>query len=274
MAHKTLIGGTAYDIKGGKTLIDGTAYSIKSGKTLAGGTVYEVGFAKKLLTKLALTRWNSSVSTDGKASVTIISPEPIAPDPNNPSDVTKSWTVTDTDKPNYAIEIPIGSTLECVVSGTSASIRLNSNEVVYGAGTYSHTVTRGTRIDFYGNSSYGSIAIYEDVPEDPVTITLIREATETWGTFQAKHNGITYDFPATFEANVGDEIEVICRAGDEDEDYIYSFTQQTVGPGACAGYGSYTYPVVYDTKMVASITYEEGYMGEMAVGNIMIQRVY
>lgn len=28
MAHKTLIGGTAYDVKGGKTLIDGTAYSV------------------------------------------------------------------------------------------------------------------------------------------------------------------------------------------------------------------------------------------------------
>ena len=44
MAHKTLIGGTAYEIKGGKTLIDGTAYEIKGGKTLVGGTVYEVGF--------------------------------------------------------------------------------------------------------------------------------------------------------------------------------------------------------------------------------------
>lgn len=44
MAHKTLIGGTAYEISGGKTLINGTAYSIKNGKTLIGGTVYEIGF--------------------------------------------------------------------------------------------------------------------------------------------------------------------------------------------------------------------------------------
>ena len=48
MAHKTLIGGTAYEISGGKTLVDGTAYSIKNGKTLVGGTVYEVGFANHL----------------------------------------------------------------------------------------------------------------------------------------------------------------------------------------------------------------------------------
>ena len=31
MAHKTLIGGTAYDITGGKTLIDGTAYEVGFG---------------------------------------------------------------------------------------------------------------------------------------------------------------------------------------------------------------------------------------------------
>ena len=46
MAHKTLIGGTAYEISGGKTLVDGTAYSIDKGKTMVGGTVYEVGFRK------------------------------------------------------------------------------------------------------------------------------------------------------------------------------------------------------------------------------------
>lgn len=44
MAHKTLVGGTAYEISGGKTLVNGTAYSIKNGKTLVGGTAYEVGF--------------------------------------------------------------------------------------------------------------------------------------------------------------------------------------------------------------------------------------
>lgn len=44
MAHKTLVGGTAYEISGGKTLVGGTAFSIKNGKTLVGGTAYEVGF--------------------------------------------------------------------------------------------------------------------------------------------------------------------------------------------------------------------------------------
>ena len=45
MGHKTLIGGTAYDIKGGKTLIGGTAYDITAGKTLVGGTGYDISFS-------------------------------------------------------------------------------------------------------------------------------------------------------------------------------------------------------------------------------------
>lgn len=45
MAHKTLIDGTAYNIKGGRDLIGGTGYSIKKGRTLIDGTAYEIGFS-------------------------------------------------------------------------------------------------------------------------------------------------------------------------------------------------------------------------------------
>ena len=45
MAHKTLIGGTAYDITGGRTLIGGTGYDITKGRTLIGGTGYNINFA-------------------------------------------------------------------------------------------------------------------------------------------------------------------------------------------------------------------------------------
>lgn len=44
MAHKTLIGGTAYDVKGGRTLLGGTGYNIKGGRTLLGGTGYNISF--------------------------------------------------------------------------------------------------------------------------------------------------------------------------------------------------------------------------------------
>lgn len=46
MAHKTLIGGTAYEIKGGRDLIGGTGYSKKNGKVPIGGTAYDIPFSK------------------------------------------------------------------------------------------------------------------------------------------------------------------------------------------------------------------------------------
>lgn len=46
MAHKTMIDGTAYTVKGGRTLVDGTAYAISKGRTLVDGTGYDVNFKK------------------------------------------------------------------------------------------------------------------------------------------------------------------------------------------------------------------------------------
>lgn len=51
MAHKTMVDGTNYEIKGGRTLVNGTAYSIDKGKALIGGTAYEVGFGPSIVTK-------------------------------------------------------------------------------------------------------------------------------------------------------------------------------------------------------------------------------
>jgi len=48
MAHKNLVGGTAYDTKGGKCLVGGTGYAIKKGRTLVGGTGYDVAFGPSL----------------------------------------------------------------------------------------------------------------------------------------------------------------------------------------------------------------------------------
>ena len=44
MAHKTLISGTAYEVKGGKCLVNGTSYDIKKGRTLINGTGYDITF--------------------------------------------------------------------------------------------------------------------------------------------------------------------------------------------------------------------------------------
>lgn len=45
--HKTLINGTAYDVKSGKCLINGTGYAVKKGRALIDGTGYDVSFPKK-----------------------------------------------------------------------------------------------------------------------------------------------------------------------------------------------------------------------------------
>lgn len=42
MGQKVEVGGTGYDLKGGKPLIGGTAYAIKKGRTLIGGTGYDI----------------------------------------------------------------------------------------------------------------------------------------------------------------------------------------------------------------------------------------
>lgn len=44
MAHKTLISGTAYEVKGGKCLVNGTSYDIKKGRTLINGTGEDIVF--------------------------------------------------------------------------------------------------------------------------------------------------------------------------------------------------------------------------------------
>ncbi len=48
MGHKTLVGGTAYEISGGKVLVDGTGYSIDKGHTKVDGTGYDIAFGTSI----------------------------------------------------------------------------------------------------------------------------------------------------------------------------------------------------------------------------------
>lgn len=70
MAHKTLIGGTAYEIAGGKSLIGGTAYSKAKGRTLVGGTGYDISFDNTCLVTLAGT-WKYNAQKKMYCYVTI-----------------------------------------------------------------------------------------------------------------------------------------------------------------------------------------------------------
>ena len=58
--HKTLIGGTAYDVKSGKCLINGTAYAIQKGRTLINGTGYDIALVtvKKHIIRMSSDRSN------------------------------------------------------------------------------------------------------------------------------------------------------------------------------------------------------------------------
>lgn len=67
MAHKTLINGTSYAIKGGTDLIAGTSYQIGGGRTLVDGTRYEVRFEPEI----GLTWYFNSV-IDVKDSATYV----------------------------------------------------------------------------------------------------------------------------------------------------------------------------------------------------------
>ena len=49
MAHKTLVNGTVYEVKGGKCLVNGTSYDIKKGRTLINGTGYDITFAPPIM---------------------------------------------------------------------------------------------------------------------------------------------------------------------------------------------------------------------------------
>lgn len=59
--HKTLVNGTAYDVKGGKCLVNGTVYSIKKGRTLIGGTGYDITFAPPYDPVFANNTWEQII---------------------------------------------------------------------------------------------------------------------------------------------------------------------------------------------------------------------
>ena len=66
MAHKTLIGGTAYEIGGGRTLVNGTGYAIDKGKTMVGGTVYGIDFVHPVTIVADFSGfYNITASVDG-----------------------------------------------------------------------------------------------------------------------------------------------------------------------------------------------------------------
>ena len=49
MSHKTMVGGTVYDVQSGKTLVGGTLYTVQSGRVMTAGTLWNVPFGRMKL---------------------------------------------------------------------------------------------------------------------------------------------------------------------------------------------------------------------------------
>ena len=61
MAHKTLVNGTVYDVKGGKCMVGGTVYNILKGRTLINGTGYDITFGPSYDPVFANNTWEQII---------------------------------------------------------------------------------------------------------------------------------------------------------------------------------------------------------------------
>ena len=147
--------------------------------TLKGLTIPE-GTVKKITDASGRVLWTavrSAVITitsqcfginGNRASITINSPEPFAPDPSKPGNTVTTWTAEVWEEPNCTIELPQGATIACTVGDSKADnrcyVKLNGVEVLGDPGTYVYTVTKDAAIhvtDRYDMGEYGMITITE-----------------------------------------------------------------------------------------------------------------
>lgn len=135
--HKTLVNGTAYEVKGGKCLVNGTAYSIKKGRTLIGGTGYDIPFGSNKI-KVTIT-----APKTGYASVTI-------------GGVRYSSAAE--------LEVDPGTAINCVVKGSATNVKgyiYRNGKAVGSSNAYSMTAEKDVSIELtYTTTISGSALIY------------------------------------------------------------------------------------------------------------------
>lgn len=186
MAHKTMIDGVSYEIKGGKTLVNGTGYEIKNGKTLVGGTVYEVGFAPPTHdVVIACGVSMSSMYNNYKINIDGVSYSPY---------------------PAFNMVLKSSSSVTVTVSNALGSVSVNNEKVLSGAGTYTVDLSSVTHVNMQVTGMTLAITTYNVDAQENVTVSV----TGTGGAAAAciEYNGITYTSAATFTAKTGDLIWV------------------------------------------------------------------
>lgn len=62
MAHKTIVSGASYEVKGGKCMVNGTVYNILKGRTLIDGTGYDITFKPSYDPVFANNTWEQIIA--------------------------------------------------------------------------------------------------------------------------------------------------------------------------------------------------------------------
>jgi hypothetical protein len=161
-------------------------FATLQGLTIPEGVVTQIADASGRVLWSAVKMVNLTITSfwdgmDGDtARITINSPSPFAPNPNEPNNKVTSWTayVYDlSDQQNRTIKIPVGSTIECYITrdkgNADSHIKLNDVNVATGEGTYIYTVTGDATIDVseeYVQGDYGVISIVGAVTHISFTI--------------------------------------------------------------------------------------------------------
>ena len=122
MAHKTLIGGTAYEIGGGKDMVGGTVYEIADGRNLIDGTVHEIAFSGKVTVNIE-GRGNSNYCYVKIGNTTYTAP--------------------------VTLEIEAGTEMQFLASSAQATSRKNAKITLNGS-----VVSTGSTASSGGDASY------------------------------------------------------------------------------------------------------------------------
>ena len=113
MPGKTMIGGTAYDVKPGNVMVGGTVYTIKEGKTLINGTAYSI----KISSDVVVTITGSGIQGTMKMAYVVI----------GGTEYTSSATIT----------VPTGTKIYCYAKrGLSGGVYLNGSSLGESAYTF------------------------------------------------------------------------------------------------------------------------------------------
>jgi hypothetical protein len=155
------------------------------------------------------------------ARITINSPSPFAPNPNEPNNKVTSWTayVYDLlDQQNRTIKIPVGSTIECYITrdkgNADSHITLNDVKMVTGEGTYIYTVTGDATIDVsedYIQGDFGVISIVGAVTH--ISFTINGDAYQaiegmSWSAWFASSYNTTGETKGTITDSNGNEVSL------------------------------------------------------------------